>query len=93
MGKPLTPGDYVRSHGKLLTFQEIERMVGGLIVADKSTQSKEVLQVVRVVCIGSNERTRGKRLVYDDGKSKGHYCLVDKIHIARRKNPARFFEL
>lgn len=90
MGPPATPGDIVHSHGKLLEWKDIEKMIGRLIVADQSTRSMVVLKVVRVENIVLNHENR-KRLVYHDGTNR--LGLVDKAQITTRWNPVRFYEI
>lgn len=90
MGPPAKPGDIVHTHGKLLEWKDIEKMIGRLIVVDVSTRSLEVLKVVRVERIVLNHENR-KRLVYHDGSR--HPGLVDKAHITTRWNPVRFYEI
>lgn len=90
MGPPAKPGDIVHSHGKLLEWKELEKLVGGLVVLDKSTQSREVLQVVRVerICLNAEGR---KRLIFSTGGRQPQ--AVDKIYITTRWHPVRFYEI
>lgn len=90
MGPPLKPGDIVTSHGKLLEWADIEKMIGRLIVADQSTQSMNVLVAVRVEQIILNHENR-KRLIYSAGGRRNK--SVDKLHITKRRNPVRFYEV
>lgn len=65
------PGDWVTEHGAELTFDEITQMVGQLIIMDKSTESTEWYQVVRVERIAN--RADGRVLVYYDGTRQNGY--------------------
>lgn len=86
------PGEYVEKGllGERLTFEEIASRAGGLIAMDKSTQSREVYQVVRVERIVQNGGQR--RLVYYDGTSQ--HGLVDEIYFdGGRRFPAKAYRL
>lgn len=61
----LKPGDWVEAHGRELSFDEIARKAGGLVVMDHSTSSRSWYKVVRVERIVTTDD--GRRLVYFDG--------------------------
>ena len=71
------PGEYVTEHGRELSFDELEEMVGRLIVYDCSTQSHEWLKIVRVVEIYHYPDGR-RRLIYSDGTRQ--HGLVDEMY-------------
>ena len=72
----LKPGTYVKTHGRRLSFDEITRRVGQIIIMDKSTQSHEWFEAVRVERIYTYPETGERRLIYfDGGKQRG---LVDE---------------
>lgn len=65
------PGDWVEKDalGSQLTFEEITKEVGNLIVIDQSTSSHEWYKVViveEIITIEGNQR----RLIYYDGKKQ-----------------------
>lgn len=87
------PGDYVEEHGRELSFDELEEMVGRLIVYDCSTQSHEWLKIVRVVEI-YHYPDGHRRLIYSDG-TKMH-GFVDEMYFLPRYTglfPARAYEM
>ena len=66
--RTFSPGEYVGKEvlGKRLTFDDITRKIGELIIIDKSTSSHEwyeVVMVEKIVVMDNNQR----RLVYNDG--------------------------
>lgn len=67
----LEPGDYVESHGKRLTFDEIEQRKGEMIILDCSTQSHAWYKAVLVEEIIQADGRR--RLIYYDGKKQRGY--------------------
>lgn len=91
--KKFKPGDLVEKYvvGKRLTFDEITKEVGNLIVMDKSTSSHEWYEVVlveKIVIVEENQR----RLVYYDGtRQRG---LVNEIWFDENVTyPARAWKL
>ena len=68
-------GEYVKDHGRKLCFDEMEEMEGQLIVYDRSTQSHQCYEVVRVVEIYHYPDGK-RRLIYDDGTRQ--HGLVDE---------------
>lgn len=91
--KTFKPGDWVEKGivGKQLTFDEITKEVGNLIVIDQSTSSHEWYKVVlveKIVIVEGNQR----RLVYYDGtRQRG---LVNEMWFDENVNyPARAWKL
>lgn len=76
------PGEWVKVHGPEINFDQITQMVGKLIVMDKSTESHEWFQVVRVEKIIWNDG--GRRLIYYDGARRRG--LVDERYFAETRN-------
>lgn len=69
--KVFNPGDWAEKNilGKRLTFDEITKEVGNLIVMDKSTSSHEWYKVVlveKIIIVEENQR----RLIYYDGTNQ-----------------------
>lgn len=88
------PGDWIEkeSIGQQLTFDEISRMTGELIVMDMSTESHAWYKVVLVEKIVMVESNTQRRLIYYDGnKQRG---LVDEIYFDENMTyPARAYRL
>lgn len=78
--KTFSPGEYVEKDflGSQLTFDEITREAGNLIIMDKSTVSHEWYEIVRVEKIISVEEKRQRRLIYYDGTRQ--YGLVNEMY-------------
>lgn len=89
----LTPGTWVENHGRELSFEEITKRVGQIIVMDKSTENHDWFQVVRVERIYTYPETGARRLIYfDGGRERG---LVDERYFLPNytgRFPARAFE-
>lgn len=66
------PGMWVESHGKELSFQDLEKRVGELIVWDCSTESHLWYQVVRIEEIIQNGPV--KRVIFYTGKKQRGLC-------------------
>lgn len=76
------PGEWVKVHGPELSFDQITQMVGKLIVMDKSTESHEWFEVVRMEKIIWNDG--GRRLIYYDGtRQRG---LVDERYFTKARS-------
>ena len=90
----LIPGQWVETHGKQLTFDEITSRVGEVIIYEKSTESHEWFQAVRVEKIVIDLNTGERRLIFFDGrKQRG---LVDERYFRpdySGRFPARAFEV
>lgn len=88
------PGDWVEKDvlGEELTFDEITKEIGNMIVMDKSTSSHEWYKVVLVEKIVLVENGTQRRLIYFDGtRQRG---LVNEMYF--NKNiiyPARAWRL
>ena len=67
-----TPGTWVETHGRELTFDEIVQRVGGFIVWDYSTVSHEWFKIVQVEKIVEYEGIR--RIVFYDGHPQRGSC-------------------
>ena len=81
------PGTYVKTHGRQLGFEEITHRVGQVIIYDKSTESHDWFEAVRVERIYTDPETGERRLIYFDGtKQRG---LVDERYF-RPDYPGRF---
>lgn len=91
--KIFKPGDWVEKNtlGKKLTFDDITKEIGNLIVMDKSTSSHEWYRVVLVekIVIGEDNQ---RRLVYYDGtKQRG---LVNEMWFDESMvHPAKAYKL
>lgn len=89
----LTPGTWVETHGRELTFDEIAESVGKIIVMDKSTENHKWFQAVRVERIYTDPESGERRLIYFDGtKQRG---LVDERYFCKDypgRFPARAYE-
>ena len=83
----LLPGTWVENHGKELSFDEITKRVGKIIVMDKSTENHKWFQAVRVEKIYTYPETGERRLIYFDGKKQRG--LVDERYF-RQDYPGRF---
>lgn len=87
------PGDYVDKDvvGNQLTFDEITKEIGNLIVMDKSTSSHEWYEVVcveEIVIVEGNQR----RLVYFDGTRQNG--LVNERYFSKDSHcPSRAYRL
>lgn len=92
--KEFEPGDWieVENVGKQLTFDEITRMIGQLIVMDASTTSHAWYKVVMVERIVMVENNTQRRLVYYDGvKQRG---MVNEMYFDESiQFPARAYRL
>ena len=89
----LTPGTWVESHGRELTFEEITKCVGKIIIMDNSTESHKWFKAVRVEKIYIYPETGKRRLIYFDGtKQRG---MVDEMYFLPNytgRFPARAYE-
>lgn len=68
------PGDWVEEGclGERLSFDDITRLVGQMIIIDKSTQSRAGYKVVLVEKIVTHDLTGKRSLIYYDGvKQRG----------------------
>ena len=84
-------GDWVETHGRELTFDEIAAREGQCIVYDMSTQSHAWYKIVRVKEIIRHEGQR--RLIYSDG---GRYPgLVNEMYFSPEfgERRARAYEI
>lgn len=89
----LTPGTWVETHGRELTFDEVAQRVGQIIIMDKSTENHTWFLVVRVEKIYTDYETGNRRLIYFDGTRQR--CLVDEMYFLPRytgRFPARAFD-
>lgn len=91
--KKFKPGDWVEKDviGKQLTFDEITKEVGNLIVMDKSTSSHEWYEVVlveKIVIVEGNQR----RLVYYDG-TRQRGLVNEKWFNENVNHPAKAWKL
>lgn len=90
----LIPGTWVETHGRELSFEEITRRVGQMILMDKSTEGHRWYEAVRVECIYTFPETGEQRLVYFDGtRQRG---LVDERYFRPSYTglyPARAYEV
>lgn len=90
----LLPGTWVETHGMELTFDEVAKRVGQMIIMDMSTESHEWFKVVMVEKIVTNFETGQRRLIYYDGdKQRG---LVDERYFPENytdRFPARAYEV
>ena len=84
------PGDWVETHGKELSFDDITARVGQLIVWDCSTESHEWFKVVRVEKIVLSDGYR--RVVFYDGHKQRGSCSEIYFNPAKRF-PARAYAL
>lgn len=88
MGPTIKAGDIVAGHGKELTWQEIEKSVGGLVVLEQDKSS--TLVIVELVQVTLNQYGR-KQIAYSD--NGGLFDYADKAGITRGKSPVRFYEI
>ena len=90
----LMPGTWVEAHGRELSFDEITKRVGKIIVMDKSTENHKWFQVVRVERIYTDYESGNRRLIYFDGtKQRGS---VDERYFLPNYTglfPARAYEV
>lgn len=90
----LTPGTWVETHGRELSFDEVTKRVGQIIVIDKSTESHEWFKIVRVESIFTDYESGQRRLIYSDGsRQRG---LVDERYFPENytgRFPARAYEV
>lgn len=84
------PGDWVETHGRRLTFDEVTERVGRLIVYDCSTESHAWYQAVRVERIITDEDGCRRAILYH-GKPQRY--LVSEFWFRHGKHPARAYEL
>ena len=59
----LKPGTYVKTHGRQLSFDEITQRVGQVIIYDRSTESHNWFEAVRVERIYTCPETGERRLI------------------------------
>lgn len=88
------PGDWVEKDnvGKKMTFDEITKEIGNLIVMDKSTSSHEWYRVVRVERIVLVEEGKQRRLVYYDG-TKQNGLVNESLFVESIYHPAIAYRL
>lgn len=90
----LLPGTWVETHGRELTFDEVTKHVGQMIIMDKSTESMESFKAVLVEKIITDFETGQRRLIYyDGGRQRG---LVDERWFPENytgRFPARAYEV
>lgn len=88
------PGDWVEKEvlGDELSFDEVAKEVGNLIVMDKSTSNHEWYKVFRVENIVYVENGKQRRLVYFDGtRQRG---LVNEMYFDKNiRYPSRAYRL
>lgn len=87
------PGDWVGKEdlGKKLTFDEIAKEAGNLIVMDKSTESHEWYKVVLAEKIAAGDNGRRILVYYEGCKQRG---LVDEMWFNESlRFPARAYRL
>ena len=90
----VTPGTWVETHGRELSFDEITRRVGQMIVIDKSTENHKWFLAVLVEKILTDYETGNRRLIYYDGKKQRG--LVDERYFLPNYTglfPARAYEV
>lgn len=91
--KKFKPGDWIEKDifGEQLTFDEITKEVGNLIVMDKSTSSHEWYKVVFVEKIVIAEGNQRRLIYYDGTRQRG---LVSEMWFDENLNyPARAWKL
>lgn len=90
----VTPGTWVESHGRELTFDEVTQRVGQIIIMDMSTESPKWFKAVRVERIYTYPESGDRRLIYfDGGRERG---LVDERYFLPNytgRFPARAYEV
>ncbi len=90
----MKPGTYVKSHGRQISFEEVTRRIGQIILVDKSTESQGWFEAVRVEKIYTYPESGERRLIYFDGtRQRG---LVDERYFRPDYPgmfPARAFEV
>ena len=90
----LLPGTGVETHGRELTFDEITKRVGQIIIMDESTESHKWFKAVRVERIYTYPESGDRRLIYfDGGRERG---LVDERYFLPNytgRFPARAYEV
>lgn len=90
----LLPGTWVETHGRELTFDEITKRVGQIIIMDESTESHKWFKAVRVERIYTYPESGDRRLIYfDGGRERG---LVDERYFLPNytgRFPARAYEV
>lgn len=90
----LLPGTWVKTHGRELTFDEVAKRVGQIIIMDKSTESMKSFKAVLVEKIITDFETGQRRLIYyDGGRQRG---LVDERWFPENNTgrfPARAYEV
>lgn len=90
----LLPGTWVEAHGRELSFDEVTKRVGQIIIMDKSTESMESFKAVLVEKIITDFETGQRRLIYyDGGRQRG---LVDERYFPENytgRFPARAYEV
>lgn len=92
--KSLKPGDYVETVGRELSFDEITKRVGQLIIIEQATESHEWYKVVQVEKIYIYPENGNRRLIYYDGQRQRG--LVDEMYFAPRykgRFPVRVYEI
>lgn len=90
----LMPGTWVETHGREMTFDEVTKRVGQMIIMDMSTESHEWFKAVLVEKIITDFETGQRRLIYyDGGRQRG---LVDERWFPENytgRFPARAYEV
>lgn len=91
--KNFKPGDWIEVEyvGEKMTFDEITRSIGNLIVMDLSTESHNWYKVVMVEEIYIYDNGERRLIYYDGGKQRG---LVNEMYFNESMRfPARAFRL
>ena len=89
----LTPGTWVETHGRELTFDEIAKSIGKIIVMDMSTESHKWFKAVRVERIYTYPESGERRLIYFDGtKQRGYVNEMYFLPSYTGRFPARAYE-
>ena len=92
--KTFAPGDWVEKDvlGKQLTFDEIMKEIGNLIILERSTESHEWYKVVRVEKIVLVDEGKQRRLVYYDGvRQRG---MINEMYFnENRRFPERAYRI
>lgn len=87
------PGDWIEEKyvGKELTFDEITKRIGNLIVMDYSTESHRGYKVVMVEKITIVEGSQRRLIFYDGCRQRG---LVNEIYFSKEsKSRSRAYEI
>lgn len=91
--KAFEPGDWVEKDvlGKQLTFDDITKEIGNLIVMDKSTSGHEWYRVVLVEKISISKENQRCLIYYDGTKQRG---LVNEMWFDESMvHPAKAYKL